>query len=53
MQTDQDELYRYLKADTVRQVDDPIAWWVENKVLYPRFYRMALDFLTVSGEWLS
>ena len=44
-----DDLDRYLSTDP-EHVTDPLAWWYENRAVYPRLHRMALDYLTIPGE---
>ncbi|KAJ2911793.1 hypothetical protein MD484_g8620, partial [Candolleomyces efflorescens] len=41
------ELDRYLATKTVKGVEDPLAWWYENRGSYPRLWRMARDYLTI------
>jgi hypothetical protein len=43
-----DDLDRYLSSDP-EHVTDPIKWWHERRVAYPRLHRMALDYLTIPG----
>lgn len=45
-----DELEKYLAAP-LEQVEDPLAWWIKNRHLYPRLSRMALDYLSIPGEF--
>jgi hypothetical protein len=45
-----DELDRYLAAAVEENVTDPLGWWYENRFLYPRLYRMGLDYLTIPGK---
>jgi hypothetical protein len=49
---DVDELTRYLAAVCV-DIEDPIAWWLENAHTYPRLSRMALDYLMIPGTLSS
>jgi hypothetical protein len=42
------ELDRYLMAD-VEHVTDPLMWWYEWRISYPRLSRMALDYLSIPG----
>jgi hypothetical protein len=44
------ELDRYLMAD-VEHITDPIMWWYERRVTYPRLSRMALDYLSIPGMY--
>ena len=46
-----DELDRYLSTDP-EHVTDAIAWWYEKRSIYPRLHRMALDYLTIPGEFI-
>ena len=43
------ELDDYL-SQAVEKVHDPIAWWWDNRKVYPRLLVMALDYLSVPGE---
>lgn len=43
-----DELDHYLSAP-LEDVKDAIAWWQQNRLIYPRLSRMALDYLTIPG----
>ena len=45
-----DELDRYLSTDP-EEVADPLRWWFERKHMYPRLYRMALDYLSIPREF--
>ena len=47
-----DELDCYLSTD-LEHVTDPIAWWYKKRSVYPRLYRMALDYLTIPGEFIK
>lgn len=47
-----DELERYLSTDP-EQVSDVIGWWYERRGAYPRLHRMALDYLTIPGAYIS
>ena len=44
------ELDHYLKSARVKDVNDPLQWWHDNRGSYPRLSRMARDFLTIPGE---
>jgi hypothetical protein len=44
------ELDRYLKSGRVKDVKDPLEWWMKNRATYPRLSRMARDFLVIPGE---
>ena len=46
------ELDRYLSTDP-EHVTDALAWWYEHKHVYPRLYRMAMDYLSIPGMVLS
>ena len=45
-----DELDRYLSTDP-EHVTNALAWWHEKRFVYPRLHRMALDYLTIPGEF--
>ena len=45
-----DELEEYL-AQPNESVKDPLKWWNENKTKYPNLHHMALDYLSVPGEY--
>ena len=45
-----DELDRFLSTDP-EHVTDAIGWWYEKRHVYPRLHRMALDFLTIPGDF--
>lgn len=45
-----DELDRFLSTDP-EHVTDPFVWWHEKRFIYPRLHRMALDYLTIPGEF--
>ena len=47
----QNELTRYLNIDP-EQVQDVLLWWTKRKATYPHLSRMALDYLTIPGEFL-
>lgn len=46
----QSELDRYLGSD-VENVVDALAWWNDKHDIYPRLLRMALDYLSIPGEY--
>jgi hypothetical protein len=46
-----DELDRYLSTDP-EHVVDVLAWWTERKSMYPHLSRMALDYLSIPGEFI-
>jgi len=45
-----DELDRYLSTDP-KHVTHALAWWYEKWAVYPHLHRMALDHLTIPGEF--
>ena len=45
------KLDRYLSTARVKDIDDPLSWWYENRGTYPRLWRMARDYLTIPGMW--
>jgi hAT family C-terminal dimerisation region len=45
-----DELHQYLSTDP-EFVDNVLAWWFEKHTMYPCLSRMALDYLTIPGEF--
>lgn len=47
-----DELERYLSTNP-EHVGDVLVWWHEHKHIYPRLYRMALDYLSIPGMFSS
>ena len=49
---DSSELERYLCTD-VEHVTNPVAWWYEWHAVYPSLSRMALDYLTIPGEYTT
>ena len=38
------ELDRYLKSAQVKDIKDPLHWWMNNQDSYPRLLWMARDF---------
>jgi hypothetical protein len=44
------ELDRYLKTARVKDVKEPLEWWMNNAALYPRLSRMARDFLVIPAS---
>ena len=44
------ELDQFLKSD-VENVTDAIAWWYEKWLMFPLLSRMALDYLSIPGEY--
>jgi hypothetical protein len=47
-----DELERYLGTDP-EDVQDVLLWWYEHKHIYPRLYRMALNYLSIPRNCLT
>ena len=47
-----DELGRYLASPTEATVD-PLLWWIEKQAVYPRLARMALNYLSIPGQFYS
>ena len=45
-----DELDRYLSTDP-EATADAIQWWLEHRAMYPNLCRMALDYLSIPGEF--
>jgi hAT family C-terminal dimerisation region len=46
-----DELARYLSTDP-EQVKDVLHWWTKRKATYPYLSQMALDYLSIPGNFL-
>lgn len=44
------ELNSYLTTD-LEYVVDVLAWWTERKAMYPQLSQMALDYLSIPGEF--
>jgi hAT family C-terminal dimerisation region len=44
------ELEEYL-ALPVEHVKDPVKWWYVNRKAYPNLSQMALDYLSIPGEY--
>ena len=44
------ELDHYLKSARVKNVKDPLQWWIMNCASYPGLSRMAIDFLVIPGK---
>ena len=42
------KIQEYL-SHPVKNVKDPLRWWVDNKHVYPNLYHMALDYLSIPG----
>ena len=47
-----DELDRYLSTDP-EHVTDAFSWWFERRSVYLRLHHMALDYMTIPGEFPS
>jgi hypothetical protein len=47
-----DELDGYLSIDP-EHIVDVLMWWTEKKSMYPRLSRMALDYLSIPGEFYA
>jgi hypothetical protein len=47
-----DELESFLSTERELGVTDGLVWWFERKHIYPRLYRMALDYLSIPGKFL-
>ena len=47
-----DELARYLSTD-LEQFKDVLLWWNEWKSMYPHLSHMALDYLSIPGEFIT
>lgn len=45
---EQDELTEYL-LQPLESVRDPIVWWWDHRMVFPRLSRMALDYLSIPG----
>ena len=45
-----DELNHYLCTDP-EHVTDAFVWWYSKWFIYPRLHHMALDYLTIPGEF--
>ena len=44
-----DEFDRFLSTGP-EDVKDALAWWNQNRAVYPRLARMAFDYLTIPGK---
>ena len=44
-----DELEKYLSTERELHINDSLLWWHEQKHVYPRLSRMALDYLFIPG----
>ena len=40
--------YLRLPIETCR---DPLKWWLDNQHVYPNLSNMAMDYLSIPGEW--
>ena len=45
------ELDHYLKTGRIKDVKNPLQWWMNNIATYPRLSRMARDFLVIPGKF--
>ena len=45
---DTNELDEYL-SKAIKKVTDPIKWWWDHRMVYPKLSAMAFDFLSVPG----
>lgn len=45
-----DELDCYLSMDP-EHITNALAWWHEKRFVYPHLHHMALDYLTIPGEF--
>ena len=46
------KLERYLRVGP-EHAPNPIQWWLDRHTVYPNLSRMALDYLTIPGTFLS
>ena len=46
--SEMDELDRYL-ADSCIPMDDPLAWWLMNRKVYPNLAKLAISIHTCMG----
>jgi hypothetical protein len=44
------EVQQYL-SKPVKNVKEPLKWWVADQHIYPNLSRMALDYLSIPGEY--
>jgi hypothetical protein len=44
------EIQDYLSLP-VENMKDPLKWWTDNKHAYPNLHWMALDYLSIPGEF--
>jgi len=47
-----DEIDEYL-GQAIEKVRDPIAWWWDHRLMYPKLSVMALDYLSIPGEQIN
>ena len=47
----EDELARYLSTLQDLNVKDGLRWWYDRKHLYPCLHRMAMDYLSIPGNF--
>ena len=47
---DVNELDEYL-SQAIEKVSDPIAWWWDHRMVYPKLSAMAFDYLSVPGKY--
>lgn len=47
-----DELRLYFSSPP-EHVTDPIRWWYEKRLVFPRLHRMVLDYLCIPSELVS
>jgi hypothetical protein len=47
-----DELERFLSTERELGVKNGLVWWFERKHIYPRLYRMAMDYLSIPGKFI-
>ena len=48
-----DEIKHYLSIETEETKVDAIEWWIARWRSFPHLSRMALDYLTIPGEYNS
>ena len=46
-----DDLEWFLSTEWDLNVKDSLRWWIEHKHVYPRLYKMALDYLSIPGKF--
>jgi hypothetical protein len=42
------EIQEYLNHP-IKNIKDPLRWWVDNKNVYPNLHCMVLDYLSIPG----